>query len=65
MCIRDRRWDKDNGIVDIKAVNVNDYIAWKNGQYIFKGKPLVEVAKVLQRWYEVEIISVSYTHLLT
>ena len=50
------RWDKDNGIVDIKAVNVNDYIAWKNGQYIFKGKPLVEVAKVLQRWYEVEII---------
>ena len=50
------RWDKNNGMVDIKAVNVNDYIAWKNGQYIFKGKPLVEVAKVLQRWYEVEII---------
>lgn len=50
------RWDKNSGVVDIKAVNVNDYIAWKNGQYIFKGKPLAEVAKVLQRWYEVEII---------
>ena len=49
-------WDKENRSVDIKTVNVNDYIAWKNGQYVFKGKVLSEVAKVLQRWYDVEVV---------
>lgn len=53
---RQLRWDKEKQSVDIKAVNVDDFIAWKNGQYIFKGKNLSEVAKVLERWYEVEII---------
>lgn len=39
-----------------KDRNVNDYIAWKNGQYIFKGRTLGEVAKVLERWYDVDIV---------
>ena len=42
--------------VDIRTVNVNDYIAWKKGQYVFKGRSLEEVAKVLERWYDMEII---------
>lgn len=50
------RWDKENQSVDIKTVNVNDYIAWKEGHYIFKGRMLSEVAKVLQRWYDVEVV---------
>ncbi len=50
------RWDKENRSVDIKTVNVDDYVAWKNGKYVFKGRTLSEVARVLQRWYEVEII---------
>ena len=53
---RQLRWDKEDQTVDIKPVNVNDYIAWKNGKYVFKGRSLSEVAKVLQRWYEVEIV---------
>ena len=50
------RWDKEDQMVDIRTVNVNDYIAWKNGQYIFKGRTLGEVAKVLERWYDVDIV---------
>lgn len=53
---RQLRWDKENQSVDIKTVNVNDYIAWKEGHYIFKGRMLSEVAKVLQRWYDVEVV---------
>ena len=41
--------------MDIRTVNVNDYIAWKKGQYVFKGRSLEEVAKVFERWYEMEI----------
>ena len=53
---RQLRWDKEDQTVDIKPVNVNDYTAWKNGKYVFKGRNLLEVAKVLQRWYEVKIV---------
>lgn len=42
--------------MDVRTVNVNDYIAWKKGQYVFKGRSLEEVAKVLERWYDVEIV---------
>ena len=30
---RQLRWDKENESVDVRTVNVNDYIAWKKGQY--------------------------------
>ena len=53
---RQLRWDKESESVDIRTVNVNDYIAWKKGQYVFKGRSLEEVAKVLERWYDVEIV---------
>ena len=53
---RQLRWDKESESVDIRTVNVNDYIAWKKGQYVFKGRSLEEVAKVLERWYDMEII---------
>ena len=53
---RQLRWDNENESVDVRTVNVNDYIAWKKGQYVFKGRSLEEVAKVLERWYDVEIV---------
>lgn len=40
----------------IRPVNVNDVIAWKDGRYIFKGQTLNEVAKVLERWFDVSIV---------
>ncbi len=42
--------------VDIKIVKPSDYISWKDGRYLFKSKPLYEVAKVLKRWYGIEMV---------
>ena len=53
---RQLRWDKENKTVEVKPVNVNDYIAWKNGKYIFKERVLSDIAKVLRRWYDVEVV---------
>ena len=50
------RLNHKTGTVEIKRVNANDYISWKEGRYIFKGQTLGEVAKVLERWYGVKII---------
>lgn len=50
------RMYKENHNVNIKTVNVDDYISWKEGQYVFKGILLSEAAKVLERWYDVAII---------
>ncbi len=53
---RQLRWNKEEQSVNVDVVNVDDYIAWKKGQYVFKGRSLEEVARVLERWYDVEII---------
>ncbi len=41
---------------DLRQVNVHDFISWKEGLYIFKGQTLAEVAKVVERWYEVGVV---------
>ena len=48
--------DEAQGTTSLTEVDVNDYIAWKDGQYVFKNKPLWMVAKVLQRWYGVRVV---------
>ena len=37
-------------------IQVQQYIAWKDGWLIFEGRGLGEVVKVMERWYGVEII---------
>ena len=44
-----------DGTHDIREVDVNVEIAWRKGQFIFKGESLSEVAKVLARWYNADI----------
>lgn len=48
--------DRQSHEARIRTVNVHDIIAWKDGRYIFKGQTLGEVAKVLERWFEVRIV---------
>lgn len=52
-------WEKQNHSVALKNVDVNDYIAWKDGRYVFKAKKLEEVAHVLERWYGINIVFTS------
>ena len=39
----------------IAKADLESVTAWKNGLFLFKGRPLPEVMKQLARWYDVEI----------
>lgn len=42
--------------ISIHTVNVDYDVAWVRGYFNFKNKPLIEIMKVLSRWYDVDII---------
>ncbi len=46
---------KDHSLRAIRDVNVYDYIAWKDGMFLFKDKTLHDIFEVFSRWYNVEI----------
>ncbi|SDN00618.1 FecR family protein [Kriegella aquimaris] len=46
----------ENSNVTIIPVNVAYEVSWKKGFFSFKGKSLEDIAKVLSRWYDVNII---------
>lgn len=39
-----------------KEVEVSDYIAWKNGLFVFNDTPLSLIVKQLQRWYNFDSV---------
>lgn len=44
------------GIVNVKQVDVNEVISWKNGDFIFNDEPLESIMRKIARWYDVEVI---------
>ena len=44
----------DQGI-DIKSVDVNKFIAWKNGRILFEENTLEEIFNDLSRWYNIDV----------
>jgi len=45
---------KDNNFVGIRAVNAYNYIAWKDGMFLFNDETLHDIFEVLSRWYNIE-----------
>lgn len=45
-----------NGNIAIEEVDIYNEISWMKGLFVFKGKPLKDIAKVLSRWYDVDIV---------
>ena len=43
-----------NALEEIKEVDVYDYIAWKDGMFLFKDESLKGIFAVLSRWYDIE-----------
>lgn len=41
--------------LSVKEVDISSYIAWKNGQFVFKGTRLEEIMATLARWYDFEV----------
>jgi ferric-dicitrate binding protein FerR (iron transport regulator) len=37
-------------------LNINNEISWREGVFIFDGKTLKEIMKVMSRWYDMEVV---------
>ncbi len=42
--------------IEVRKVDPERVTAWKNGLYLFKGQTLEEVARVLNRWYDIDFV---------
>lgn len=41
--------------IEKRAVDVNEYIGWAKGVYVFNNKRLGEIMKTFERWYDVHV----------
>ena len=48
-------YDKKSGIATERKVDVAEFVAWKNGKYVFKQKRLEDILSTLSRWYDFEV----------
>src|SRR5690606_28508911 len=39
----------------VKIVNIAEYIAWKNGEFMFNEESLISAGRKIGRWYNLEI----------
>lgn len=46
--------------ITIAVVDVYEEVAWKEGVFSFKNKPLVDIMQVLARWYDIQV---EFSHL--
>lgn len=47
--------DMESGHVTVSEVDVNQYIAWKNGDFVFVNEDLESIMTKLGRWYDLEV----------
>lgn len=45
--------------IDVQVADIQQQLAWKNGEFIFKGEYLEDMLKQLARWYDLEIVCPS------
>lgn len=45
----------DSGIM-VQTVDVNNYVGWKEKRFVFKNRPIEEVVRELERWYNVRFV---------
>ena len=53
---REAIWEKGSGAIQVEAVNAEDAIAWRYGNFIFEEEDIEVVMRMLSRWYEVEFV---------
>lgn len=48
-------FNKESGVVTERDVDVAEYVAWKDGVYVFKQKRLEDILTTLARWYDFQV----------
>lgn len=49
-------YNEDNQKIEAKEVEVDKYIAWRDGDLIFRDDKMEDVVKRLSRWFNVEVV---------
>lgn len=39
-----------------REVDVEEYVGWKDGVFIFKERRLEDIVKILERWYDIDVV---------
>ena len=47
---------KDGAIVSYEKTDTEKYTSWKEGKLVFRGDPMEEVARRIERWYNVKVV---------
>ena len=48
-------YHKDKNILECREVNVQEFVAWKDGKYVFTRKRLEDILNTLSRWYDFQV----------
>lgn len=49
------RYTKGETSIDVRTVNINDFIAWKNGEFVFNDQTIEEIMDRLSIWYDIDV----------
>ena len=45
-----------SGMVEVRTVDVEEFVGWKDGKFVFKNKSLGDIMHVLERWYGIKAV---------
>ena len=43
------------GVLSVKKVDIEPYVAWKSGRFVFESQRLADIMRTLERWYDIEV----------
>ena len=49
-------YDTDKNKIEVSKINTSFYTSWKEGTILFRNEKLVDIARKLERWFNVEIV---------
>ena len=49
-------WSRENVKLQVREVDPDLFVAWKNGHFIFRQDRLENIMKTLARWYDMEVV---------
>ena len=50
------QWNRECTELEVREVDPDLYVAWRNGKFIFRQDRLEDIMKTLARWYDVEVV---------
>lgn len=48
--------DKNGSLIQKRKVDVNQFVAWKDGRFVFQDQKLEDIMKTLAKWYDVQVV---------